>query len=76
MASKNEPEQLIQELCIRFEKKPRKCRKTNDSGIGSSDRVVYVANGRFYYYPKIQEFNDLDADKLQYVVPKAGVLLS
>lgn len=76
MKNKSEAEQLIKELCDRFEKKPRRCKKTNDSGIGSSDRVVCVSNGRFYYYPKIQEFNDLDFDKLQYVVPKAGVLLS
>lgn len=75
MNSKLESEQLIEQLRKRFEKKPRKCRKINDSGIGSFDRVVYVANGIFYYYPKIQEFNDLDYDKLQYVVPKAGIPL-
>lgn len=66
---------LIQELCVRFERKPRKCKKRNDSGIGHSERIVCVSNERFYYYPKIQEFNDLDFDKLQYVVPKAGIKL-
>lgn len=64
------------ELRIRFEKKPRKCKKINDSGIGHSERIVYVANDRFYYFQKIQEFNDLDFDKLQYAVPKAGIELS
>ncbi len=35
-----------------------------------------INNRTFYYYPKIQEFQDLDFDKLQYVVPKAGVKLN
>lgn len=67
---------LAHELKIRFEKKPRKCRKVNDSYIGYAERIVSISNNTFYYYPTIQEFKDLDFDKLQYVIPKAGVKLS
>lgn len=67
---------MIEELSARFEKKPRKCKKINDSNIGSAERIVCINNRTFYYYPKIQEFQDLDFDKLQYVVPKAGVKLN
>ncbi len=62
-------------LKIRFEKKPRRCRKVNDSYIGYAERIVCINNNTFYYYPTLQEFQDLDFDKLQYVIPKAGVKL-
>ena len=51
---KTEEEQLVEELCWRFEKKPRKCKKINDSGIGNSERIVCIFNDTFFYYPKIQ----------------------
>lgn len=70
-----EDEALIEELCSRFLLKPRKCKKINDSNIGSAERIVCIDKNTFYYFPKIQEFQDLDFDKLQYVVPKAGVKL-
>lgn len=73
---KSEADLLIEQLRVRFERKPRKCKKKNDSGIGTSERIVCISNDRFYYYPKIQQFNDLDFDKLQYVVPKAGIKLT
>ena len=31
-----EDEALVEELCARFEGKPRKCSKINDSNIGSA----------------------------------------
>ena len=36
MNKMKESEQLIHELCIRFLRKPRKCKKKNDSGMGQS----------------------------------------
>lgn len=64
---------LIHELIIRFDMKPRKCKKVNDSGIGSCERIVCVSKDRFYFYSRMLDFTDLDFHKLQYVNPLAGV---
>jgi len=49
-----EDEALIEELNSRFFRKPRKCRKNNDSNIGSAERIVCINKDTFYYFPKIQ----------------------